>query len=164
VSAFISVASRLMQIKSEALLPRPPVRGPNEVDPGEELTRQLIVYKRFKHIAEILGTVYAEKHSFLRWAPLPKNDPQIDLKGITIGDLMLVAKYVLSKEDQLPSLSSVVAPPKITIREKIAWIVDYLRKNRSGVFTHLLKDRSRRIEIVVTFLALLELVKRILFK
>jgi segregation and condensation protein A len=46
VSAFIVIASRLVQIKSEVLLPRPPIREPGEEDPGEALAQQLIAYKR----------------------------------------------------------------------------------------------------------------------
>ena len=54
VSAFLVIATRLLQIKSEALLPRPPDRAPDEEDPGEALARQLLTYKRFKEIAGIL--------------------------------------------------------------------------------------------------------------
>ena len=50
VSEFLLVATRLMQIKSEALLPRPVVRLPDEEDPGEALVQQLIIYKRYKEI------------------------------------------------------------------------------------------------------------------
>ena len=55
VSAFLVIAARLLQIKSEALLPRPPQREPGEEDPGEALARQLILYKRFKELANLLA-------------------------------------------------------------------------------------------------------------
>ena len=48
VSAFLVIAARLLLIKSEALLPRPIVRGPDEIDPGEALAQQLLVYRAFK--------------------------------------------------------------------------------------------------------------------
>ena len=47
VSSFLVVAARLMQIKSEALLPRPPEREPGEEDPGDELVRQLMLVQTF---------------------------------------------------------------------------------------------------------------------
>src|SRR4030066_1388828 len=54
VSAFLVIAAKLLQIKSEALLPRPPSREPGEEDPAEALARQLQVYKKFKEIAAFL--------------------------------------------------------------------------------------------------------------
>ena len=55
VSAFLVIATRLIQIKSEALLPRPPTREVGEEDPGEALARQLIAYKRYRQIADLLA-------------------------------------------------------------------------------------------------------------
>src|SRR5512135_1370513 len=54
ISAFLVMAARLLQIKSEALLPRPPVREPGEENPGEDLARQLRIYKRFKELSNWL--------------------------------------------------------------------------------------------------------------
>ncbi|HAE58870.1 MAG TPA: hypothetical protein DCG54_05015, partial [Anaerolineae bacterium] len=51
ISAFLVIAAKLIQIKSEALLPRPPVREVGEEDPAENLARQLRIYKQFKKIA-----------------------------------------------------------------------------------------------------------------
>ena len=53
VSSFLLVAAKLLQIKSEALLPRPVIREAGEEDPGEALARQLIEYKRYKEIAKV---------------------------------------------------------------------------------------------------------------
>ena len=51
ISSFLVMAARLIQIKSEVLLPRPPIRQPGEENPAEELARQLRIYKRFKEVA-----------------------------------------------------------------------------------------------------------------
>ena len=75
VSAFLVIAARLLQIKSAALLPRPPAElaTTDEEDPGEALARQLIVYKRFKELAVFLDNrVAAGLHTYLRVAPPPK--------------------------------------------------------------------------------------------
>jgi len=74
VSAFLVIAARLLQIKSEALLPRPPARESGEEDPGEALARQLLAYKRYKEIADIL----AQKEisglpPICAWLPLSKS-------------------------------------------------------------------------------------------
>ena len=161
VSAFLVIASRLLQIKSEALLPRPPQREAGEEDPGEALARQLIIYKRFKELANLL-LLSETNHwrTYPRQAPPPLLDQGIDLSGLTIEALLLAAQQVFSQQSNFPVLSSVVPLPRITIREKIAVIADYLRLNREGTFEQLLGDRRFRLDVVVTFLALLELVKR----
>lgn len=161
VSGFLVVASKLLQIKSEALLPRPPVRAPGEEDPGETLTRQLLTYKRFKELANLLAAREAANlHTFPRIAPAPQIDAPLDLAGMTLDDIFLVAQQIFSQIDDRPYLSSVVAAPRVTIREKISLITSYLRQYSQCTFDQLIQDRSFRLDVVVTFLALLELIKR----
>jgi segregation and condensation protein A len=161
VSAFLVIAARLLQIKSEALLPRLPQREPGEDDPGEALARQLIIYKRFKEVANHLLQLEAgHKRAFSRQAPPPHLDIGIDLSGVTIDDLLAAAWQVLTQQNDIQELGSVVPPPRVTIREKIVLIAEFLQLHRKGTFDQLLYDRRYRLDIVVTFLALLELVKR----
>jgi segregation and condensation protein A len=161
VSAFLVIAARLLQIKSEALLPRPPQREPGEEDPGVALARQLIIYKRFKELANHLFELEARHfRAYPRQAPPPQLDVGIDLSGLTIEDLLVAAWQVFSNQTEITELGSVVPPPRVTIREKIVLIADFLHCHRKGTFDQLLKDRRYRLDIVVTFLALLELVKR----
>ncbi len=161
VSAFLVIASRLVQIKSEALLPRPPVRQAGEEDPGEALARQLITYKRFKELAQVLAAHEAAGlRTYLRSAPPPASEATYDLSGVTLEDLREAAGLALAGALLPPQLSTVVSAPRITIREKISLIAEYLRVNTNGQFIDLLPDRRFRLEVVVTFLALLELVKR----
>jgi segregation and condensation protein A len=161
VSAFLVIAARLLQIKSEALLPRPPQREPGEEDPGEALARQLVLYKRFKELANYLARREGNHYrTFPRQAPPPQLDLGVDLSGLTLDDLLAVAHWIFSQEGLIPELGTVVPPPRITIREKIGVIADFLRRYQSGTFDQLLSDRRYRLDVVVTFLALLELVKR----
>lgn len=161
VSAFLVIATRLIQIKSEALLPRPPHREPGEEDPGEALARQLIIYKRFKELANmLLQREMARMHTYPRQAPPPQMDIGVDLSGLSLDDLLATAQWVFSQSGDFSELSTVVPPPRITIREKIGMIVDFLRHHQAGTFDQLLGKRRYRLDIVVTFLALLELVKR----
>ena len=163
VSSFLVIASRLLQIKSEALLPRPSVRESMEEDPGEALARQLITYKRFKEIAEILKNREASGlKTYLSLAPPPKIEPRIDLSEITIEDLMKAAQVAFIEADNRPELGTVVTPPRVTIREKIAIIIQALKRGQSTSFKSLIGKKRRRIDVVVTFLAMLELVKRYL--
>ena len=160
VSAFLVIATKLIQIKSEALLPRPPVREPGEEDIGEALALQLVKYKRYREIADLLARrEAAELHTYLRLAPIPKIEGVVDLSGLGLTDLVASAQSVLG-QDGKPSLSNVVPPLRITIREKITLITDFLRSEKRITFRELLVSRRSRLDIVVTFLALLELVKR----
>jgi segregation and condensation protein A len=161
VSAFLVIAARLLQIKSEALLPRPPTREPGEEDPGEALARQLLAYKRYRQIADLLANrEAADYRTYLRVAPPPKIEGTVDLSGIGLEDLYAAAILVFSGIDRRPTLSSIVSAPRFTIREKITLIANLLRRQKQATFKSLLSSHNTRLEIVVTFLAMLELVKR----
>jgi segregation and condensation protein A len=161
ISAFLVIAAKLIQIKSEALLPRPPVRDLTEDDPAENLARQLRTYKRFKEIANLLEERDARRyHTYLRLVPPPKIEGRLDLSEITLKDLLEAAKSTHLQEHEKQSLGSVISAPRITIRQKIAFISEALRKNKVSNFNSLVSPTSTRLEIVVTFLALLELIKR----
>lgn len=162
ISAFLVIAAKLIQIKSEALLPRPPVReAGEEEDPGEALARQLRNYKRFKEIANLLEQHETRGlHTYLRLAPPPKVEGRLDLSDITLTDLLEAAETVLGADKEKQALGSVISAPRVTIREKIAYIAERLGRDRNSNFKALVGTASSRLEIVVTFLALLELVKR----
>ena len=164
VSAFLVIAAKLLLIKSSALLPKQPSGLElEEEDPGEALARQLILYKKFKDISKWLSERENEGYrSYLRMAPPPKIhvQPKIDLSGITLDDLVQAAKEILLEGPPLPDLNTVVNMSRITIRDRINLILDDLRKKGNTSFRKMLSKRSTRIEIVVTFLALLELVKQ----
>lgn len=161
ISSFLVIASKLIQIKSEALLPRPPVREVGEVDPAEDLARQLRMYKRYKEIGLWLEDRQSKNlRTFLRVAPPPKVEAKLDLSDITLADLFEAAERIFTAEQEKQSLGTVITAPKITIREKIELIAARLRGERGATFRGLLGENPTRLEIVVTFLALLELVKR----
>jgi len=161
VSEFIVVAARLMQIKSEALLPRPVVRQPDEEDPGEALVQQLLLYKRFKELASLLTLRQdGALRSYLRMAPPPKVEGRLDLSGMTAEDVYRAAMKVYAKADARAPLRTVVAAPRVTIREKIKAIADVLRQKTVTTFRELVSKTPDRLHVVVTFLAMLELVRR----
>jgi segregation and condensation protein A len=161
VSAFLVIAARLVQIKSEALLPRPAIREPGEEDPGEALARQLLAYKRYRQVADLLGQrELTGLRNYLRLASPPKIEETVDLSGITITDLVAAANAILFQNDRIPPLSSVVGPPRITVREKLTAITAILRRRKHATFRSLMNTHPNRLEIVVTFLAVLELIKR----
>jgi len=161
ISAFLVIAAKLIQIKSEALLPRPPAREVGEEDPAEALAQQLRIYKRFKEIANLLEERDAQGlHTYLRLAPPPKVEARLDLSDITLADLLEAAESILMNEKDKQSLGTIISAPKVTIREKITYISEALGRDKNSNFKILVGEATSRLEIVVTFLALLELVKR----
>ncbi len=163
VSGFLVIAARLVQIKSAALLPRQSIiQPPEEEDPGEALARQLIAYKRFKELAIHLAHLDERgQHTYLRIAPPAiKVEARLDLSGIGLNELIQAARDIFFNKPDLPALSRVVAMPRITIREKIRAIVSSLQKLGNMSFHGFLRQKSDRLEVIVTFLAMLELIKR----
>lgn len=163
VSAFLVIAARLVQIKSAALLPRPPAVEStiDDLADGEALAQQLILYRRFKQLSAWLTD--RESNNFrthLRVAPMTvKIEPRLDLTGITLADVVSAAHDTLAGAPDLPELSRVVNMPRVTIREKIHSIIETIKHTSRSTFQNLLIRRNR-VEVVVTFLALLELIKR----
>lgn len=159
---FLAIAARLILIKSEALLPRPVERASGEEDPGEELARQLLAYKKYKQIAAALHEREAANlRTYLRLAPPPKVEKTLDLSNVTPLDLLEAVRRALALVPDKPALGTVVAPPKVTIRDQIRLIANALKAQGGRVvFQKLLEDAQSRMEIVVTFLATLELIKR----
>lgn len=160
LASFLVIAARLLQIKSEALLPRPPVREPGEEDPGDALARQLIAYKRYKQVAvQLAERTDAHLRTFLRVAPPPVVEPKLDLRGVdrfSLRQAMLDVLAAARSED----LTQTITAPKVRIRDKIALIFEAIRTGGRASFRELLRRARSRLEIVVSFLAVLELVKQ----
>ena len=129
ISAFLVIAAKLIQIKSEALLPRPPVREVGEEDLGESLARQLRLYKKFKEVTVWLQE-RTEKNlrTYLRVAPPPKVEPRLDMSDVSLDDLIDAARTIFSREVEKAELGTVIRAPKVTIREKIYHITKCLAK------------------------------------
>jgi len=161
ISAFLVIAAKLLQIKSEALLPRPPARASDEEDIARSLVDQLKLYKRFKEIGIWMNArAQANLRTYLRVAPPPKVEPKLDLSNLTLEKLVAAAEEAFAKERNKQPLGIIIAPPRVTIREKIDLIARLMKEVEHSTFRALLDPGASRLEIVVTFLAMLELVKR----
>jgi segregation and condensation protein A len=160
MASFLVIAARLLQIKSEAMLPRPPVREPGEIDPGKALAQQLIAYRKYKQISLLLAErERAGLRSYLRLAATPLPQPKLDLSTIGIEDLHRAMLKTLASSPEIPFLDGVIIPYRTHIRNQVRLIIKSLRTKGSTSFWSLLKGMKTRIEITVAFLALLELIK-----
>jgi segregation and condensation protein A len=161
ISAFLVIAAKLLQIKSEALLPQQRASREEEPDLGNDLARQLIAYKRYKEIADLL----AERkdnglQSFIRLSPANVSVTEnLDLAGFGVPELFTLASSILKKDIQRQSINMVVERPKITIEDKIKQIAIIFSESDEFTFKELIGDKYSRLNVVISFLALLELIK-----
>ncbi len=143
VSAFLVIAAKLLQIKSEALLPRPVERVDEEEDPGEMLAQQLLTYRMYKQAGEWLAQRdMSHFHSYLRLSSPPRIEGKPDLSEISLQDLVNAARAVFNYRPKVPRLSEVVEFPITTIREKIQMVLNLLhRKSETTLRSCLTKNR-----------------------
>ncbi len=159
---FLVVAAKLLLIKSEMLLPRPPGAAgeEEEEDIGDELARQLIEYKKFKEAAlELRQREEMGLRAYVRVAPPLRLERPLELEDVSLADLVEAVRRALDVRPPLPSVSKVVTPFTVTVAEKMALIEERLERQRQVSFNYLLKQAASRLEIIVTFLAVLELIK-----
>ena len=154
---FLVMASTLMQIKAQMLLPSPET-GEEEAgpDPRAELVNKLLEYQRFKEAAGIL-TVFNEKAKDIYYRRVPPHFDHDDfvLRASSI-DLLSAFKRVL---DQAPREVGQILREEITIESKIREVLDILAEKPSMAFEELFSGASKRIELILTFLAMLELIR-----
>ncbi len=157
---FLVMAATLIHIKSRMLLPAGD-EEPDEdegVDPRAELIKRLLEYQRYKDAAAALEQrEVLTRDVFIRAsAPVEEAGPR-EFREVSVFDLLGALKRVI---DRLPKDTvHEVTLEKITVREKMALLLDTLRNTSRVLFESLFAGVKTRIEIIVTFLAMLELVK-----
>lgn len=164
-SEFILMAATLMRIKVRMMLPKDPVAEDEEemMDPREELSRRLIEYRQFKEASRSLSELDAYwrqvyRRSYFNFDLLPQNEEEvIGVKDISFFDLLTAYKKALEKKP-IPVFHN-VERLNVTVEDQQKYIMDFFRDRNCYLFTELCEDMAK-IEIVVTFLALLDLVKR----
>jgi segregation and condensation protein A len=159
---FLIIAAKLLLIKSRMLLPQPPeeIDEEEEEDVGDELVRRLIEYRRFKNAAEELR--FREDQGLRAYARLlaaPEPQGTFRLEGVSLDALLEAVRQAMITQST-SSVDEVVTPLRISLPEKIAQLEALLTRQRRFSFTGLLKEATSRPEIVVIFLALLQLMKR----
>lgn len=161
---FLAIGARLVLIKSRALLPQEPVIGEDgeeEEDPAEALIRQLRRYRRFKMAAGWLGE--REKQGLrthLRVAPPPKMQGRLDMTNVSVDSLVEAIRAALERAATLEESVSVARPRQITIQDQIRRLRSHVRRGEAFPFNELLSKKVTRLEIAVSLLAVLELIKR----
>jgi len=156
---FIVVAAQLLLIKSRALLPQPPPGEFEEEEVGDELVRRLIEYQKFKAAAQQLRSREEEGLRAYPRAVAAQPRPPFPLQGVSLNDLVEVLRQAL-QEQPVGSVGEIVAPLTISLPARIRELERLVRRRRRLNFSRLLRRAKSRLEIIVTFLALLQLIKR----
>jgi segregation and condensation protein A len=161
LSEFLILAAKLVQIKSEALLPRPPTREEGEEDLGESLARQLRVYREIKKTTEWMKSRFDRNlRSYLHMSHPFTANIRVDMGNINIDDLVKAISSIFIEDEQITVLGTVISIPKLTLRKKVQAILDVLVEKNAITFTQILDRDPSRLNIIVVFLALLELIKQ----
>ena len=157
---FLVMAATLIHIKSRMLLPPGEEEDEEEEggDPREELIRRLLEYQRFKEAAEELEKrEILRRDVFVRPSEVPDEMESVGFEGLSLFDLISALRHVLDRfpEERVHE----VTLERISVREKMSSLLDDLHRRGKVIFQSLFEAAVSRLEVVVTFLAMLELVK-----
>lgn len=161
---WLVMAATLIEIKSRMLLPDDPAQDDAEeekIDPRLELVERLIEYEKFKSAAEIFREREEERAKVFLRGPVELEfefKPTLDLENITASDLLDALQRVLSdvSEEDVTTLQR----RKVTVRMRMREVWRRLAEQSGQLsFTQLFDDAASRVDVVITFLALLELLK-----
>jgi len=173
LSEFIVMAANLLLIKSKMLLPKnPKLQDEAEEDPREELVRKLLEYKKVKYVSDKLSECESTSHSYcFRNVVAHLNIPEIPvayetiLQDITLEGLFLTFKELL-KQNEWEKHSKIdkkidyhiLRKDVYTIEQKSMHILNLIKLNGMITFNDICTKQMSKIELIVTFMALLELV------
>ncbi len=172
MSEFLVMAATLLDIKCRMLLPKEVNEEGEEEDPRTELVEQLLQYKMYKYMSYELRDrqVDAEQY-FYKTASIPEEvknyAPPVDLNEL-LGDVTLVQLKRIFKEvmrrqedkiDPVRSKFGKIEKEDVPLPDKLFYVEEYAREHRTFSFRALLEKQKSKMHIVVTFLAVLELMK-----
>ena len=172
MSEFLVMAATLLDIKCRMLLPKEVNEEGEEEDPRQELVEQLLEYKMYKFMSyELKDREMDGDRIMYKTASIPDEVkgyvPPVDLDKL-LGDLTLVQlnrifKEVMkrqeSKVDPVRSKFGKIEKEEVTLPDKLVYVTEYARSHRKFGFRALLKKQSSKVQVVVTFLAILQLMK-----
>ncbi len=172
MSEFLLMAATLLDIKCRMLLPKEVDEDGVEEDPREELVRQLLEYKMYKHMAnELKDKEMNGLNMFYRKPSIPDEIKEYEapvdleqlLEGVSMHQLNTVFKEVMKrtndKLDPIRSKFGKIEKEEVTLDEKLDYVEEYTKLHSKFSFRQLLENQKSRMHIVVTFLAILEMMK-----
>lgn len=172
VSEFLVMAAWLLEIKSKMLLPKEVNEEGEEEDPREELVRQLLEYKMYKFMAQELKDRQTDAQlSFYKEATVPEEVSQYEepvnleelLNDVSLPKLYQVFKSVMKRQkdkvDPIRSKFGQIQKEEVSLSDKMDYVKDYAMTNKKFNFRSLFEESKTKMQVIVTFLAILELMK-----
>lgn len=157
---YLVMAAMLAEIKSRFLLPRSAVEEESEADPRAELVCRLQEYERYKKAAyELDNLPHVERDTFIAYAAAPPITLTKVYSMVELPDLLKALKEVL-KRTSLCSTYSIVAREPLSIKERMSRILSIIDKENFIMFTTLFTAKEGRMGVVVTLIAVLELIRQ----
>jgi len=159
---YLLMASMLAEIKSRMLLPRP-IEVDQEDDPRAELVRRLMEYEQFKKAAEDMDQLERwERDIFPTAIELPPMDIKIPLAEVKIKDLMLAFRDVVNRAQQFSSHH--VEKEPLSVRDRMIIVLGKIKSGDYISFDQVFDLKEGRMGVVVSLLAILELLKESLIE
>jgi segregation and condensation protein A len=164
LAEFIAIGARLLYIKSRALLPglRPRPREENKGEEvGEALAQMLVEYKRFREVAEAFRDLEERgRRAYPRLTPAAPNLPRPPgLKGVTLDILLDIFQEALARKAAGPETEA-IGRETVTVDEKMEAVMAAVAAGSGRTsFRGLVEECASRLEVIVVFLAILELIK-----
>ena len=159
---FVVMAANLIYIKSRSLLPvhvQPPEEEAEEEDPRWDLIRQLVEYKKFKDAAAQLSQRELDQSNLFTRLPEPEAAVERPLGEVSVFDLIAAFNKILKRIEGKTEDLREIFEENFSVSDKIDFIMKMTASGVALKFTELFASAASRTEVVVTFLALLELVR-----
>jgi segregation and condensation protein A len=172
LSEFLVMAATLLEIKSKMLLPRPkPIDEIEPEDPREALVQRLLAYQLAQQLAQQLRSLTPPGDKLTGtgelWLAREAEDTPPVLEGVSVGDLWETFTEIMRRKDSRTDTQRAgygeMPRERFTVTEKVAYIRHLLKQGRVNMFDLFMQCRSRG-EMVTTFLALLEMIRRGMLK
>lgn len=159
VAEFMLVAARLLYLKSKALLPS--LETEKEEAEIEDLKAKLEIYKKYKDASKEFGNILAKnQRSFPAKKPKITVPSFVPPKGIEMNQLMKIfQKLITDMPEELKREEVALPSEKITVEEKLAHLEMSFKKKKIHKLSHLIKKSGSKLEAIIIFLAVLEMVK-----
>ncbi|MDO4600913.1 MAG: segregation/condensation protein A [Eubacteriales bacterium] len=172
MSEFMVMAATLLDIKCKMLLPKEVNEEGEEEDPRAELVQKLLEYKMYKYMSyELKDKMDAAANVYYREADIPKEvlkykepvDPAELLRGMTLEKLNAIFKSVIRRQedkiDPIRSRFGTIEKEEVSLSEKMLELKEFAGTHKKFSFRELLEKQHSRIQVIVTFLSVLELMK-----